>query len=52
MELRITKIDRETKTLFVEALAQKRDDLETEGKSEKADEVDMFLFCLEQADEE
>ena len=52
MELRINKIDKETKRLFSDTLAQKRDKLKAKGKSEKADEVDMFLFCLEQADEE
>lgn len=52
MELKVNKIDKETKGLFTNTLAQKKDKLKAEGKLEEADEVDMFLFCLEQADEE
>ncbi len=52
MELSIKKIDKDTKELFSDVLVQKRDQLKAKGRIADADEADMFLFCLEQADEE
>lgn len=52
MELKVVKVDKDTKLLLGDALAKKREDLKAKGRLEDADEVDMFMFCLDQADEE